>query len=320
VPDLRGIDLNLLVPLDALLRERHVSRAAERVAMSQPAMSRALRTLRAAFDDELLVRGPGGYRLTPRAERLQRDVAAVLPRLENLLSEATFNPQDAAHTFVLSGTDYILSLLGEDLLANVRTGSPRSTLHFEAWHAGVFNDLHRSKIDVAFTVGAAQAPLRTETLFQDPYVCVLAPEHPLASRARLTLDDYLTAVHVVVDIADGRQGIVDHRLDSLGRPRRVGATVPFHALAASVAARTDMVATLPRRVTERLVPDDVAVVTRPVPPEIGSMTFAMTWHPRLDGDPAQSWLRDQIRAVARSIDARRPQARRSSRARRRPQR
>jgi DNA-binding transcriptional LysR family regulator len=98
VPDLRGIDLNLLMPLQALLRERHVSRAAEHVAMSQPAMSRALRTLRAVFDDELLVRGPGGYRLTPRAERLQRDLAATLPRLENLLSEATFNPQDAATT------------------------------------------------------------------------------------------------------------------------------------------------------------------------------------------------------------------------------
>jgi DNA-binding transcriptional LysR family regulator len=304
VPELRGIDLNLLVPLDALLRERHVTRAAELAAMSQPAMSRALRTLRAVFDDELLVRGPGGYRLTPRAERLQRELAATLPRLENLLSEATFTPQDAAHAFALAGTDYILSLLGEALLMTVRTGSPRSTLRFAAWHPGVFDDLHRSAIDVAFTVGTAPAPLRTETLFADPYVCVMAAGHPLAARPRPTLGEYLTADHVVVDIAGGRQGVVDNRLDDLGRPRRAAATVPFHALAATVAARTDLVATLPRRVVERLVPADDTMVTRPVPPEIGSMTFALTWHPRLDGDPAQSWLRDAIRAAVGTIDDR----------------
>jgi DNA-binding transcriptional LysR family regulator len=191
---------------------------------------------------------------------------------------------------------------------SVRAGSPRSTVRFAAWHAGVLNDLHRSVIDVAFTVGAARAPLRSELLFDDPYVCVLAPGHPLATRARLTLDDYLTADHVVVDIAEGRQGIVDHRLESIGRPRRIAAAVPFHALAASVAARTDMIATLPRRVTQRLIPDDVAFVTTPVPPEIGAMSFSMTWHPRLDGDPAQSWLRDAIRAAARAIA---PPARRS---------
>jgi DNA-binding transcriptional LysR family regulator len=201
----------------------------------------------------------------------------------------------------VAGTDCILSLLGEALLTSVRGGSPRSTLRFLAWHSGVFDELNRGSIDVAFTVGAARAPLRSETLFSDPYVCVMATEHPLAARPWLTLADYLTADHVAVDIADGRQGVVDARLDGLGRPRRIAATVPFHALAASVAARTDMVATLPQRVTDRLVPDDVTLVTRPVPVEIGVMAFSMTWHPRLDGDPAQSWLRDAIRAAAGTV-------------------
>ena len=296
--DLPGVDLNLLGPLAALLQERHVSRAAERAHMSQPAMSRALAALRRVFGDELLVRGVGGYRLTPRAERLQRDLATILPRLESLFTETPYNPLTADHAFRLAGTDYVLSVIGPPLVRRVLVQSPAVTLHFGRWHEGVYQDVERGTLDLAFTGGAAPPPLRSEPLFDDRYVCVMSAGHPLAAATlTLTLGDYLACEHVVVDVLAGRQGTVDTRLEALGRPRRASVTVSYHAFAAAAVRDTRLVATLPRRFAGHLTADRTLAVTG-APEEIGTLSFAMAWHPRLDGDPAQRWLRDTIRAAA----------------------
>jgi DNA-binding transcriptional LysR family regulator len=294
--DIPGIDLNLLGPLTALLRERHVSRAAERAHMSQPAMSRALASLRRVFGDELLVRSGGGYRLTPRAERLQRDLAGVLPQLESLFTETPYDPLTADHAFRLAGTDYVLSVIGPPLVRHVLAQAPAVTLHFAGWHEGTGHDVERGALDLAFTGGAAAPPLRSEPLFDDRYVCVMSAGHPLAAKSTLTLEDYLDCDHVVVDILAGRQGAVDTRLDALGRARRASVTVPYHALAAATIRETRLVATLPRRLASHLTADRTLAMTG-APEEIGTMSFSMTWHPRLDADPAQRWLRDGIRAI-----------------------
>jgi DNA-binding transcriptional LysR family regulator len=295
--DIPGVDLNLLGPLAALLRERHVSRAAERAHMSQPAMSRALAALRRVFGDELLVRGGGGYGLTPRAERLQRDLAAMLPQLESLFTGTPYNPLTADHAFRLAGTDYVLSVIGPPLVRRVLTQSPAVTLHFGGWHAGVHHDVERGVLDLAFIGGAAPLPLRSEPLFDDRYVCVMSAGHPLAAAGPLTLGDYLACDHVVVDVLAGRQGTVDTRLEALGRPRRASVTVSYHAFAAAAIRGTPLIATLPRRFAGHLAADRTLAVTS-APEEIGTLSFSMAWHPRLDGDPAQRWLRDTARAAA----------------------
>jgi len=295
--DMLGIDLNLLGPLAALLRERHVSRAAERAHMSQPTMSRALAALRRVFGDELLVRGGGGYQLTPRAERLQRDLAGILPQLESLFTGTRYNPLTADHAFRLAGTDYVLSVIGPPLVRRVFIQSPAATLHFGGWHERTYHDAERGVLDVAFTGGAAPPPLRSEPLFDDRYVCVMSSGHPLAASATLTLGDYLACDHVVVDVLAGRQGTVDTQLEALGRARRASVTVSYHAFAAAAVRDTRLVATLPRRFAGHLTADRTLAVTG-APEEIGTLSFAMAWHPRLDGDPAQRWLRDTIRAAA----------------------
>jgi DNA-binding transcriptional LysR family regulator len=295
--DIPGVDLNLLGPLAALLRERHVSRAAERARMSQPAMSRALAALRRIFGDELLVRGGGGYQLTPRAERLQRDLAAILPQLESLFTEVPYDPRTADRAFRLAGTDYVLSVIGPPLVRRVLAQSPAAALHFAVWHEGTYRDIGRGALDLAFTGGAAPPPLRSEPLFDDRYVCVMSAGHPLAGVGTLTLGDYLDCDHVVVDVLAGRQGTVDTRLEALGRGRRASVTVSYHAFAAAAVRDTRLVATLPRRFAGHLTADRALAVTG-APEEIGTLSFAMAWHPRLDGDPAQRWLRDTIRAAA----------------------
>jgi DNA-binding transcriptional LysR family regulator len=295
--DVVGVDLNLLGPLAALLRERHVSRAAERAHMSQPAMSRALAALRRAFGDELLVRGGGGYRLTPRAERLQRDLAAILPQLQSLFTGTPYNPLTADHAFRLAGTDYVLSVIGPPLVRRALVHSPAVTLHFGGWHERVYHDAERGGLDLAFTGGAAPPPLRSEPLFDDRYVCVMSAGHPLASAGTPTLADYLDCDHVVVDVLAGRQGTVDTRLEALGRARRASVTVSYHAFAAAAIRDTQLVATLPRRFAGYLAADRTLAVTG-APEEIGTLSFSMAWHPRLDTDPAQRWLRDTVRAAA----------------------
>lgn len=295
--DIPGVDLNLLGPLVALLRERHVSRAADAAGMSQPAMSRALAALRRVFDDELLLRGPGGYRLTPRAQRLQRDLATIVPQLENLFSETPFDPLSATHDFWLAGTDYMLAVIAPPLLRAALAQSPGSTLHFGGWHDGTYPDADRGALDIVFSGPAARHSLRSERLFDDRPVCVMSAGHPLSAAGTIALPDYLDCDHVVIDLHAGRQASFDTRVEALGRARRARVTVRDHPLAIAAVRETRLVATVPARLAVDLAADPSLAVAW-APPEFGTISFSMAWHPRLDGDPAQRWLRDTIRAVA----------------------
>ena len=297
--NIESVDLNLLGPLAALLEERHVSRAAGRQHMSQPAMSRALRELRTVFDDELLVRRAGAYQLTPRAERLQRELAETLPRIESLLSVEPFDPRNARHTFRLAGTDFLLSVIAPPLLRQALARSPGSTFRFDGWSHTVYLDAERGALDVVFGFAVAPPPLRSEPLFDDSFSCLLSAKHPLARGAAPTLDSYLDCDHVIVNIAEGRQGLLDTRLGGLGWARRASLTVPYLALAAAVVQGTNLVATLPKQFLETLtIPRSLSVI--PAPAEIGPISFSMAWHPRLDNDPAQQWLRETIRSATSS--------------------
>ncbi|MFE3502292.1 LysR family transcriptional regulator [Kitasatospora sp. NPDC059160] len=293
MPRIESVDLNLLAPLHALLEERHVSRAAERLHTSQPSMSRALQRLRATLGDELLVRGPGGYRLTPRAERIRSELQQALPRLEHVFSGEAFDPATAARAFRLAGTDYTVAVLSGALLGRLLEQSPGSTVLFSRWHHAVFADAEHGLVDLLIHGGTPPPPLRSRVLFEEGYSCLISSHHPLAQRPALSLADYLDCLHTVVDVTDGRQGHVDRRLEALGRPRRASVTVPYHAAAAAAVPGTSLVATLPTEFAVRQAVPGVTTVL-PAPEEIGSMSYAMSWHPRLDDDAAHRWLRDTI--------------------------
>jgi DNA-binding transcriptional LysR family regulator len=294
------VDLNLLGPLAALLEERHVSHAAESAGMSQPAMSRALQRLRRTLGDELLVRTPSGYQLTPRGERVQRRLAAILPQLETLFAPESFDPAEAAEAFRLAGTDYS-SVFTPAVFQRVFRNSPNSTLRFRSWHDSVFEDLDHGRVDLVFYgVSAPLAALRTQHLFDDRFVCVMTHDHPLADREQLGLDDYLRSTHVIVDTGDGRQTVIEERLERLGTPRKAGLMVPYHSAAAPAVAGTSLIATLPSRLlADPGFPPWLRVV--PAPEEIRPLNYQMSWHSRLDDDPAQRWLRDTVRAVTTAL-------------------
>ena len=295
------VDLNLIGPLAALLDERHVSRAAERVGITQPAMSHALRRLRLLLEDELLVRGAGGYVLAPRAERLQRQLAGVVPALESLFSGDLFDPATAKERFHLVGTDYPALVLGPALSRYLSGAAPESTLRLSGWHDGVFDDLVHGRLDLAFYGATPPNGLRSEELFDERFVCAVDASHPLARRRTPpSLSEYLECVHVGVEIVGGEQAIIERNLRALGVSRTISLRVPYHLVAAAVIPGTPLVATLPARlISQTQTHPSLRVI--PAPVEIESMSYVMAWHPRLDDDPAQRWLRDGIRSIAREL-------------------
>jgi DNA-binding transcriptional LysR family regulator len=294
---LEGVDLNLLPPLVALLEERHVTRAAERSGLSQPAMSRTLARLRQLLDDELLVRDGSSYVLTPRAERIERQLAGVMPQLETLFAAEVFDPATAEEHYRLAATDYALLLFLHQVAREVNELSPHSALQIESPRDAVFDDVLHGRLDLSFYVAPPPATFSRELLFEDICVCVMSADHTLAKRKRLTLDEYLRCSHLVIDIIDGEQPLIVNRLKELGVARRAALTLPLNAGAHSALPGTNLVATLNKRLVDRYA-DDPALAVVGAPVELEPFHYFMFWHPRLDNDPAHQWLRDTIRSVA----------------------
>jgi DNA-binding transcriptional LysR family regulator len=138
--------------------------------------------------------------------------------------------------------------------------------------------------------------LRSELLFEERFVCLMSATNPLADREALTLQEFLDAAHVLVDVLQGEQSAVDRRLAALGHRRGAALSVPYHTAAVLAVPETRLVATLPSRLLSTL--DNPALRVVAAPPEVEPMPYLMTWHPRLDDDPAQRWLRDLVRVVA----------------------
>src|ERR1700689_4205946 len=220
-PHINRADLNLLHTLFALLEERHVTRAARRCFLSQPAMSRALERLRKMFGDELLIRAGRGYERTARGKRLLRDLEHLLPRLELLLKGEQFDPALSDERFRVTMTDHACVVLLPDLMRRVACAAPRSRLEVVPWNDARFEDVEAGRLDLVLDVASAPAGLNSEVLFADVFACVVAAGHPVRAR-RFTLHQYLKYRHVVVDVLSGQQTSVDQPLAVLGLKRQVG--------------------------------------------------------------------------------------------------
>jgi DNA-binding transcriptional LysR family regulator len=289
---LRQVDLNLLSTLYALLEERHVTRAAKRCFLSQPAMSRSLERIRDTFGDELLIRTGRSYERTVRGEWLLRELESLLPRLEALVRGEPFDPAQSRERLRVALTDNGSIALLPTLTQRIRTAAPDITLEIVAWHDRSFEDVEAGKIDLALSPLAAPPPLETERLFKEDFVCLLGAEHKLRSR-RFTLKQYLELSHVAV-------GALDRPLADLGLRRRVALSVPFLVPAVAAIAGSDLVVTLPRKLAKAVAALANVRFVEP-PPEIKSFQYFMVWHPRLTAEPAQVWFREQLRIVAKTI-------------------
>jgi DNA-binding transcriptional LysR family regulator len=289
------LDLNLLVPLQALLEERHVSRAAARVNLTQSAMSRSLARLRRALGDELLVRTAKGYELTPRAKVVQRELEYLMPRIHGL-GRAHFDAATATDLVRISCSDYVTLLLGEALFSAIFQQAPGLSLTIEALAPTTADDVEHGRVDVAFVPFRPGLGLRWERLFEESFVCLLAADHPVRAD-QIRLDDLATYPQAGAVFLAPEAMILERRLAELGVQPPSALRVPYFSAIPAALPSSHFIATLPRRVVDRLPPDDRLRVAE-APPELNTFTYGLTWHPRLDQDPLHTWLRTLITNLA----------------------
>ncbi|WP_326836126.1 LysR family transcriptional regulator [Amycolatopsis rhabdoformis] len=296
---LENADLNLLKALEVLLEERHLTRAAARIHLSQSAMSRTLTRLRTTFGDELLVRTARGFELTPRARTIQRDLALVMPRLRSLVRGTDFAPESATDTVRLHLTDYAAVVVGHRVFRRVFRQAPDISVHAGWLTPTSFDDLEHGRADLVLAPVRPPAPLRWQPLFEERFVCVLSRDHPITAE-RLTMADLARYPHASVVVLGADRMLVESRLAALGVTARPGLRVPFFTGAIAALPGTPLIAVLPSRLVAEVPELDVRIAA--APEELEPFTYGMTWHPRLDADPLHEWLRSLVQEAALELD------------------
>jgi DNA-binding transcriptional LysR family regulator len=296
----RTLDLNLLRVFDAVMAERNLTRAAERLSVTQPAISNAMKRLRDVVGEDLLTRTAHGMRPTPRAEALWPEVRAALGQLRDALDPGEYDPQHDAVSFRLAMADATAALLMPALvakieqmraLANIRvlpltTRDPRALIE-------------RGDADFAvgyFPEAVATSSLQHQRLYDTHYVCVMRRGHPLADR-ELTLDAYCDAHHLLVSFSGRPHGPMDQALSAMQRSRRVVLTVNQFFTAGRVVAQTDLLAVLPASFIEATGYKD-ELIEKPLPIKLGGIHVELMWHMRHERASAHHWLRGLLAEAA----------------------
>lgn len=293
--NLRRIDLNLLVAFDALMRTRHVTRAARQLGMGQPGMSSALSRLRVVFSDELLVRQGGEMQPTARALELEPEVRRILQDVERLASETSrFDPATSRRSFRLRLSDLLSALLLPPLMSRLAAAAPGIRLEISHLNPDATVDgLERNTLDLAVST-ALRTPRSIELapLFADRIVTVLRSGHP-KRRTIGRLGVFVTVPQVKVAQSPIDDRFVDRQLAELGRDRLVALTVPHWLAVPAIVASTDLIAIMPRSIAATFERDrDIALAEPPVP-DI-AFDWSVYWHRRHARDGALIWLRGLI--------------------------
>jgi DNA-binding transcriptional LysR family regulator len=296
---LRNVDLNLLRAIQPLLEERHISRAAKRAFLSQPAMSRALNRLRATFGDPLLVRSDGAYERTPRGERVLRETEAIMRRLGALVNDQEFIPARSRERFRMAMTDHSSTILLPNVLERLRKDAPDSELVVSAVGPHTYDEVAAGRIDLILCAEEVPPELENEIVFNLDFVCLVGARQRVKSH-RITLKQYLQLPHAMVLTGDGHQAMVDQPLRALGQKRHIAVRIPFYIPAILAIAQTDLVLTVPRTLANMAKQISTLRTIEP-PRELKPYPYFMSWHPRQTNEPAQLWLRDQVRTAARNL-------------------
>jgi len=293
--DLKDIDLNLLVVFNQLLIERRVSKVAENLGLSQPAVSNALARLRKLTGDTLFLRTTKGMEPTPFAQQLAEPIAYALGLIHSAVNQRTsFDPATAQRAFTVGMTDigeiYFLPKLMEEL-ARVAPGVTMSTVRNTA--VNLRDEMEAGHIDLAIgLLPQLKAGFFQRLLFRQRYVCMFRKGHALDKR-KVSLAEFSSADHVVVVSEGTGHGKVDELMERGGVTRKVLLTVPHFVAVGHILQHSDMVATVPERLAQALVgPFGLAYVKHPA--SLPEIAINMFWHAKYHKDPANEWLRGLV--------------------------
>lgn len=294
-PELSGFNLNLLPTLHALLEEQNVTRAAERLHLSQPAVSRALTQLREVLGDPLLIRVGQRTRLTERGQALRAPVLETLAAVSDLLL-SPFDPGSARRTFCIAASDAATGLWLPDRLAGLRTEAPGIRFRFRQYRSRVhIEELRSGRVHLFLGFhGGTDPDIGNTLLFESSYVVVCRRGHP-AARA-LTLADLGTYPHVVLSFSDDPgPGAIDRALAEHGLTRDVWIRVPYFMSTAGLVNASDALAIVPQRIADAFDPRlELAVVALPPALDIPTVPVSMVWSARDENDPGLRWLRGRV--------------------------
>ena len=299
--DLRRADLNLLVVFQVLYAERHVGRAAERLALTQSATSHALVRLRDLFGDPLFVRHPKGVEPTPRALALAPAIADILNRTQSVLASPSFDA-NVASSFTIATIDLTVPTIIVPLMEHLRRVAPAIDLRIVPLvREHVVAAFDRQEIDMALlNFPEPPARLTRVPVLKDRYVCIARRGHPGLKGRRITAAAYAALPHLLFSPRGDAIGFIDEPLaQASGRRRRVAMTIP-HVLAVPwIVARTDMVTVIAERIA-RLYAHELGLIVFDPPIKLPEFTINMLTSAARAGDPALQWLQTQVMHVCKS--------------------
>lgn len=294
---LKTFDLNLLLVFDAVSRERSVTKAGEKLGLSQPAMSHALSRLRWLLKDQLFVRTPEGMMPTPRAEHLGEPIRRALYDLQRSLDPESFDPAQSHRRFLVAVNNYAGKVLTAPLLCACSQLAPNVRLCVRPSGAlDVTEMLDRGELDLAI-LGRRPTGDRfaSETLVEDDFVVVTRSGHPIAQR-RMEIEDLAEWPHLSITSSGDDLGFVDAELEARGLARSIAAEAPYLA-AGAILTQSDMVAVMGRQIAGAFGQAHATQMT-PLPFPSRKLVSVMVWHSRFDDHPAHQWLRAAARTAA----------------------
>jgi DNA-binding transcriptional LysR family regulator len=301
------LDLNLLRVFDAVMTEQNLTRAASHLAMTQPAVSNALRRLRDTLNDDLLIRTAHGMKPTPRAEELWPAVRLALSALQAALTPENIDVSETQATFRLAMADSTASLVLPPLMREIKQQAPGLNVRMlplttrDPRPMLLQNDTDLaigSFPGIVTQLTAGQEPassLRHQHLYSGEYVCVMRKDHPLAA-SELTLENYCSADHALVSLSGRASGVIDEVLGNLGRERRIVLTVNQFITVGRVVAKSDLISVMPHHLIASTGMSD-ALVSKPLPFALPSVNVDMLWHERDTRSPAHKWLRETLARI-----------------------
>lgn len=295
------IDLNLLVIFDAVMTELNVTRASEQLHMTQPAVSNALKRLRAILNDELLIKVPSGVSPTKKATEIWLTIRDPLSQIRQTIQPSAFEPENSTAIFTLSMADYAASLLIPPIILHLEHSAPNVDMRvIPNTNINAPELLERGEVDIAIGVFPnCGLRFRTHTLLTETYVCAMRYDHPLVKN-KLTLEKFAQAKHLLISLTGEANGFVDRVLEEKRLKRRIALTVNQFALAPVVVANSDLICTLATRTAKNCLLKDQLHLT-PLPLDLEPTIIKMMWHERHHQDPAHAWLRSLLIEICQSL-------------------
>jgi DNA-binding transcriptional LysR family regulator len=296
------LDLNLLKVFDALLSERRVTKAAERLFLSQPALSHALARLRDALGDELFTRSPSGMRPTAFSLTIAPRIQAALEQIDRALASRSFDPATSSRTFSIGANDYVQFVVLPRLIARLNRVAPDVRLVARGFGDALpLEPLERGEFDVVIGLfDRIPATLTVEALFSDRFVCLARRTHPML-RGGLTVRGYAESRHILISPQGGGfRGPIDDALAARGMSRRVVYSIQQFLVAALVVAESELLVTTAERVA-RMVARLSSLRVTELPFELPGFDLKQVTHARSAEDAGTAWLRAEIKKIARRL-------------------